>query len=260
MIKQEEAMEIRILQKQGLSVRAIAKSTGWSRNTVAKYLAQTGAPAFKKRQPRQSKLDVHKDFLRQRMQSAAPDRIPATVLLRELRDRGFTGQVSILRDYLLTVRPEPRADPLVRFETRPGHQMQVDWAVMRRGANSLSAFVAVLGYSRYTYVEFVPDERIETLLACHMSAFAYFGGVPREALFDNMRTVVSQRDAYGPGLHKFHPGFVDFAGHCGFRPKLCRPFRAKTKGKVERFIRYLRYSFWVPLESRLRQAGLMADA
>ena len=131
---------------------------------------------------------------------------------------------------------------------------------MRRGPDPLSVFVAVLGHSRAAYAEFVIDERLESLLACHEAAFASFGGTPREALYDNMRTVVVGRDAYGPGLHRFQPGFRDFAHHHGFLPRLCRPYRAATKGKVERFIRYLRQDFWVPLESRLRPLGLRPDA
>jgi len=86
-----------------------------------------------------------------------------------------------------------------------------------------------------------------------------FGGVPREVLYDNMRTVVLERHGYGRGRHRFHPGFLDFARHCGFRPRLCAPYRAQTKGKVERFIRYLRQSFYVPLASRLAQEGLIVD-
>jgi hypothetical protein len=72
--------------------------------------------------------------------------------------------------------------------------------------------------------------------------------------------VVIDRDAYGPGRHRFHAGFLDFAGHCGFRPRLCRPYRARTKGKVERFIRYVRASFYVPFASRLAQDGVTVDA
>ena len=83
--------------------------------------------------------------------------------------------------------------------------------------------------------------------------------MPREVLYDNMRTVVLERDGYGRGRHRFHPAFLDFARHCGFRPRLCPPYRAQTKGKVERFIRYLRQSFYVPLASRLAQEGLIVD-
>ena len=119
--------------------------------------------------------------------------------------------------------------------------------------------MATLGWSRYTYVEFVTDERFETLRRCHEQAFAYFEGVPGEVLYDNMKTVVQQRNAYGTGLHRFHPGLWEMARRLGFRPRLCQPYRARTKGKVERFIRYLRYSFYVPLVAQLRQAGLVLD-
>jgi hypothetical protein len=137
--------------------------------------------------------------------------------------------------------------------------MQVDWAVIRRGENRLSVFVATLGWSRAAYVEFVTDERVETLIEAHENAFLAFGGTPREVLYDNMRTVVLERHGYGRGRHRFHPGFLDFARHCGFRPLLCAPYRAQTKGKVERFIRYLRHSFYVPLASRLGQESLIVD-
>jgi transposase len=137
--------------------------------------------------------------------------------------------------------------------------MQVDWAVIRRGSNRLSVFVATLGWSRAAYVEFVIDERVETLIEAHENAFFAFGGVPREVLYDNMRTVVLERHGYGRGRHRFHPGFLDFARHCGFRLRLCAPYRAQTKGKVERFIRFLRQSFYIPLASRLAQDGLMVD-
>jgi len=120
-------------------------------------------------------------------------------------------------------RPLAVAEPVVRFETAPGEQMQVDWAVIRRGADRLSVFVATLGWSRAAYIEFVSDERLETLLSCHEHAFLVFGGVPREVLYENMRTVVQERDRYGHGQHRFHAGFLDFARHCGFRPRLCRP-------------------------------------
>jgi transposase len=206
------------------------------------------------------KLDAYTVFLSERVAAAYPDRIPATVLLSELRLRGYTGGITILREHLASLRPAAVPDPVVRFETKPGRQMQVDWAVLRRGADPLSVFVAVLGHSRMAYVQFVTDERLETLMACHEAAFGLFGGTPHEVLYDNMRTVVIGRDAYGPGQHRLQPGFRDFAHHHGFLPRLCRPYRAQTKGKVERFIRYLRHSFWVPLDSRLRPLGVKVDA
>jgi transposase len=137
--------------------------------------------------------------------------------------------------------------------------MQVDFASIRRGPERLSVFIATLGWSRATYVEFVGDERLETLLDCQERAFYGFGGVPREVLDDNMHAVVTARDARGPGRHRYNQSFLDFAHHYGFRPRLCQPYRPRTKGKVERFIRYLRASFYVPLASQLSPEGLKVD-
>jgi transposase len=259
MVGAEAALEIRVLHRHGKGVREIARETGLSRNTVRRYLRDQTASRYKSRPPRASKLDPFKAYVSERLASAAPASIPATVLLGELRERGYPGGYTILKDFVVTLRPALVEAPSIRFETEPGAQMQVDWAAFRRGPDRLSAFVATLGWSRTAYVEFVADERVETLIAAHENAFMAFGGVPREVLYDNMRTVVVERNGYGRGQHRFHPGFLDFARHCGFRPRLCQPYRAQTKGKVERFIRYLRSSFYVPLASRLAQEGLTVD-
>lgn len=108
-------------------------------------------------------------------------------------------------------------------------------------------------------MEFVTNERFETLRACHLNAFEYFHGIPKTVLYDNMKTVVQQRNAYGAGLHRFHAGLWALARDLGFTPRLCQPYRAQTKGKVERFIRYLRNSFYIPLSTNLERAGLVLD-
>jgi transposase len=227
---------------------------------VRKYLNGEAAPAYQGRVRRQVKIAPFTAYLQERVAAAAPDWIPATVLWREIQEKGFVGCERTVRNFVATLRPVRAPDPLVRFETGPGDQMQVDWIEFRRrkGA-SLFAFVTTLGYSRATYVEFVSDMRLDTLLTCHANCFVWFGGVPRRALYDNMKTVVIERDAYGPKLHRFQTGFLDFAGHYGFRPELCRPYRAKTKGKVERMNGYLRRSFYVPLVARLKSVGLELD-
>ena len=138
--------------------------------------------------------------------------------------------------------------------------MQVDWVEFRKGRNPLYAFCATLGFSRMSFVEFVTDMKVETLIECHQHAFDAFGGVPKRVLYDNMKTVVIERDATGGNAHRFHAGFLDYARHCGFVIKLCRPYRARTKGKVERFNGYLRRSFFVPLVAQLKPAGLTLDA
>lgn len=253
-------MQIKILHKQGKSLRAIACEVGCSVNTVRKYLNGQIQPAYAKRTPRASMLEPYVEYLRERVAAAAPDWIPATVLWRELRDKGFPGSERSVRAFVATLRPVSAPDPLVRFETAPGDQMQLDWIEFRRRKGAgLYAFVATLGFSRASYIEFVSDMRLETLLACHANCFDWFGGVPRRALYDNMKTVVLERDAYGPKLHRFQPGFLDFARHYGFHPELCRPYRAKTKGKVERMNGYIRRSFYVPLVARLKVVGLELD-
>ncbi len=151
--------------------------------------------------------------------------------------------------HIVKMLESAKEEKLIRFETDPGKQMQVDWIEFPK--ENLSAFVATLGYSRTSYVEYVDNEKIETLIACHLNAFDYFGGVPKECLYDNMRTVILERNAYGRGKHRFNPLFEDFAKHCGFGLKVCRPYRAKTKGKVERFNHYLRYSFHNALKVKL---------
>jgi transposase len=258
MLVAEEAVEIRVLSRQGKSIRDIARMLKISRNTVRRYVRGEGLPRYERR-ARPSKLDDYKQYVAERVRAAAPEWIPATVLLRELRALGYPGGVSILKDHLATLKPVAKPEPLIRFETEPGRQMQADFATIRRRKDRLAVFIATLGWSRATYVEFVTDERMETLLGCHERAFYFFGGVPREVLYDNMRTVVTARDRYGPGLHRYNRTFLDFAHHHGFVPRLCQPYRPRTKGKVERFIRYLRASFYVPLASQLSPEGLKVD-
>jgi transposase len=259
MLVAEETVEIRVLRRQGKSIRAIARMLNVSRNTVRRCLRSQGQPRYE-RPARAGKLEPYRQYIAERIKAAAPQWIPATVVLRELRALGYGGGISILKQHLATLRPAGKPDPVIRFETEPGRQMQVDFATMRRGRQRLSAFVATLGWSRAAYVEFVTDERLETLLGCHERAFYYFGGVPRQVLYDNMRTVVIARDYYGAGSHRYHPGLLDFARHYGFVPRLCRPYRPRTKGKVERFIRYLRESFYIALASQFSAEGLQVDA
>lgn len=246
MINLETKVEVKILLKQGLSIRKIAQELNLSRNTVRKALRESLTPPTARKE-RSSKLDPYKDYLQQRIKKADPHFLPATILLREVQEQGYSGGISILKEYLQAFREQLKPqDPLVRFETPPGHQMQVDWTIFQKNSY-LGAFVAILGYSRRAYVEFVANEEEQTLLQCHERAFEYFGGVPKESLYDNMKTVVIQRDKHGQGKHGFQNTFYDFAKHFGFMPRLCRPYRARTKGKVERFNRYLKESFYYPL-------------
>lgn len=253
MLGQEGYVEIHVMHRQGVSIKAISRELGVSRNTVRKYLRAEVVPEPRSRSTKPTRLDGYHGYLRARVEAAHPDWIPATVLFDEITALGYNGCVRSVSSYLATLKPKRKDDPLVRFETPPGRQMQVDWGAFKLNGQRVSLFLATLGWSRFNFGLFVDNEQFETLRDCHEQAFDALGGVPLEVLYDNMRTVVQQRNAYGRGLHRFHPGLKDLAHHYTFLPRLCRPYRAKTKGKVERSIGYIRRSFFVPLISRYRQ-------
>lgn len=252
-------MEIEVLRKHGFSLRRIAAEVGCAVNTVRSHLTAGQKPKYERHKKRPSKLSPYEAYLRERQTSAHPLWIPATVLYREIAAQGYQGGMSPLRRFLREIKPTLPPEPVVRFETAPGEQMQVDWVEFRKGRQPLYAFCATLGYSRASYVEFVADMKVVTLIDCHQNAFVALGGVPRRLLYDNMKTVVLERDVDGPGEHRYHAGFLDYAKHGGFVIKRCRPYRARTQGKVERFNGYLRRSFYVPLVAKLKQAGLQLD-
>jgi transposase len=246
MLDQEKVMELKILNKQGQSMKAIARVSGAARNTVRKYVRDS-ATALRK--PRISRLDPHRDWLLARL-GQSPG-IPASVLLRELHERGCDVSGARLRDVVAKLRPRATALPVVRFETAPGVQAQVDFATMSFGEFSFKLFVAVLGYSRWLFALFVPDERVESLREGHISLFDRLGGVPHKILYDNPRTVVIERDPSDHKKHRFHPALWELVGHYGFAPTLCKPYRPQTKGKVERMVRYLRENFFLPTVTHL---------
>lgn len=249
-------MDIHVLHKQGLSIRAIARQLGLSRNTVKKWLRQPDKiPIYPERAQRASILEPFKDYLCERIQAARPHWIPATVLLREIEQQGYTGSISTVKNFIRPFK-QVKEEPIKRFETEPGVQLQVDFTTIKRGKQSLKAFVATLGYSRASYVLFTQTEQQKDWLAGIEGALDYFGGVPKEILFDNAKCVMLQRNAYGDGLHQWNPALLEHAKKYGYRLRACRPYRAKTKGKVERFNRYLKQSFVTPLATTLKQNGL----
>jgi transposase len=237
--------EIEELRRQGLSISAISAITGNDRKTIRKYLADSGTmPRYGPREPRPGKLDGFKAYIEDRLNTGVWN---AVVLLRELRERGYQGGYTLLTDYLKPLRRSARMAAVRRFETPPGHQAQVDWGhlgsvVGPDGAESrLWAFVFTLGHSRAMMADVAVDQKLATLLRMHEAAFQQLGGVPAEILYDRMKTVVLGSDERGEV--RWHPVFRDFADYWGFTPRLCRPYRAPTKGKVESGIRYMRASF-----------------
>lgn len=260
MISKEELMNIQILHKQGVSQRAIAKQLGISRNTVKKHLSlNVTEPEYSTRPKTSSKLEKYKPYLHSRIAHASPVHLSGVVLCREIKEQGYTGSLSLLRQHLYQHRGKPETEPVIRFETPEGKQMQVDWGQMRGGKIPLHAFVAVLGFSRALFVVITDNMRYETLEQCHRLAFDYFQGIPQQIWYDNMKTVVIDRDAYGDGKHRLHKSFYQFSKDMGFIPKLCKPYRPQTKGKVERMVRYVRDNFYRPLATQLSVSDLTLD-
>lgn len=253
MLIKKTQVEIEVLHRQGKGIRAIARETGIARNTIRAVLHGEHDGCYGPRVPRPTKLDPYKAYLRERLTAAGKIRLSATVLLREIRERGYSGGRTQLTDYVRTLRPPAEPEPIVRFETEAGVQLQIDFVDFRRGPLLLRAFTAELGFSRYAYVEFTDNERSETLIACLERALQYFGGVPRHILCDNPKTIVIKRDAFGEGEHKYNSALLDFSKHHGVQVKLCAPYRAQTKGKIERFHRYVRESFFNPLQAGRRE-------
>ncbi|MGA7124012.1 MAG: IS21 family transposase [Polyangiaceae bacterium] len=240
MLNLDQFMNIRFLHRQGHSIREISRLSGHSRNTVRRLLRLTHPPRPSVRE-RESKLDPFKPYLLERWQAYG---LTAVRLLDEIRLQGFVGSVQTVRRFITQLRADHRINKklTVRFETPPGEQAQCDWAEVGRfpgpdGAGvRIYAFVMVLSYSRFLYVEFTRSMRLETLIRCHQNAFAFFGGWPKRILYDNMRQVVV-------GANRTNERFLDFSRHYGFEARRHRPYRPRTKGKVERSVQYLRESF-----------------
>jgi transposase len=193
--------------------------------------------------------------------SKSNKRIPHSAIMRDIKELGYTGGRSILQEFLTkhykTIELNKKAeDPVVRFETLVAEQMQLDWTTIRSGKSPIYAFVATLGYSRYTFVYFTDNMETDTLVMCHEKAFLFFGGTTQHILYDNMKQVVVNRDKYGKGKHEYNAKLLDLAKQYGFKIKLCRPYRPKTKGKVERFNGYLKGNYYRPLVITLSNAKL----
>ena len=250
MVRFAELIVILELHQQGMTVSAIARRTGLHRSTVKKYLDRgIEPPAYGPRSPRLTKLTPFERYLRERL-AAFPD-LTGSRLHREIRGFGYAGGYTAVKDFLRTVRPRPATAFELRFETPAGRQAQVDFAHFRTvftdepGVERIVwLFSLVLGHSRMLWGRFVLHQDMQTLLRCHEDAFAALGGVPTEILYDRMRTVVHRDDAEG-GHIIYNATLRAFAAHYGYQPKACRPYRAQTKGKVERPYRYVREDFFL---------------
>src|SRR5271165_5246687 len=248
-IKLGELVMILDLHRQGLSVSAIARQLCVDRKTVRRAIAKgLEPPNYKTRAPRSRIADPFEPYLKERL--AAYPGLTAVRLWREVKERGYKGGYSVLRDCVRDLRPPLSAGFEVRFETPPGQQAQVDFAHFEvefadePGVRRIVwLFSMALGYSRLIWGRFVVHQDLQSVLCCHIAALEAIGGAPREILYDRMKTAVIGEDA--DGLVVYNRGLVDLARHYGFQPRACRPYRAKTKGKVERPFRYIREDFFL---------------
>lgn len=244
MLRGDEVTEIEEMRRSGLSISEISRQTGTNRETIRKYLNHPEVPVYGPRPPRGSGLDPYRDYIDGRLSAGVWN---AVVLLREIKERGYTGGYTVLKDYLHPRREAARAVAVRRFETGPGVQGQVDWAHIGTqeytdgSRQPLSGFVFTLGHSRAMFADTATDQRLGTFLALHEAAFEELGGTPKEILYDRVKTVVLGTDERGEV--RWHPVFSDFAKYWGFRPRLCSAYRAQTKGKVENGVGYLRKSW-----------------
>jgi len=251
MVRLGELMMILELHRQGVSITAIARRTGRDPKTVRKYIERgVEAPAYRPRAVgRPSKLAPYLDFLRERV-TAFPD-LSAVRLTREIREVGYAGAYTAVKRYLAAIRPENGPKPYeVRFETPPGVQAQVDFARFvvdftddPGTARIVWLFSLVLGHSRFLFARYVLHQDLQTLLRCHMQAFEVLGGTPIEILYDRMKTAVTGEDDQGHIV--YNRSLLALAKHYRFQPRACRPYRAKTKGKVERPFSYIRQDFFL---------------
>ena len=249
MVTLGELVMILDLARQGLTVAAIARRTGHDRKTVRKYIARgLEPPAYKPRGTSPSLVQPFEAYLRERL-----ERFPELTgrrLWREIRGLGFGGGYSTVTEFLRTVRPAPPKVFERRFETPPGRQGQVDFAFFRTefadepGVERVVwLFSLVLGHSRMMWARFVARQDLATVLRCHVAAFEALGGAPEQILYDRMKTaVLGEVDEKGIA---YNPKLLALAAHYGVLPKACRPYRAKTKGKVERPFRYVREDFFL---------------
>jgi transposase len=247
-------------RERGEGIKRIARELGVDRKTVKRWL-RLGSW-----QPRQVRhllrpIDQFVEFIRQRAPEVGWNGV---VLHRELAGLGFSGSYQQVRRFLKPYRAQRRWSELatVRFETEPGEQAQVDYGQLQvwigEQPETVHLFVFTLGYSRRLFTRGYHNERLATLLDGHERAFRWFGGVTFTCLYDNPRTLVLGRSE---NQVLWHPLFEDFARYYGFSPRACQPYRARTKGKVESGVKYVkrnalagrRFSSWEELNGWLER-------
>lgn len=243
MLKKRDFVMIQDLVKKGVRQKDIATTLGVHPRTVRRALARGFAP--KGPWPKRgSRLDPFKSQIDALLLAGVWN---AVVILREIQARGYTGSYTALKDYIRPKRALRPARATVRFETEPGRQAQLDWGEIRTqvdGRETRVYFSAVtLGFARRTHAFAFDRLDAEHVYESVVRALTYFGGVPAELLIDNPKALVLQHRV-GEAV-VFNSRFLDLCAHYGLRPRACRPYRARTKGKDERMVGYLKHHFFV---------------
>ena len=249
MFGRETRMLLRHYLEQGASKSALARRLGVHRDTIHRWIRDGALDRdldgqrvrYGPRAAVATKVDPYKAIIETRL--AAYPELSVVRLLEEIRAAGYGGGYSQLKAFVRQVRPVEPPEPVVRFETPAGRQAQVDFAHFRFPWGVRYALLVVLGYSRLLWCRFYPRQDMRTLVDGLEDAFRYFGGVPQELLFDQMKAVITRDRRLEGGALIHNLEFLRFAAHWGFTPRACRPYRAQTKGKVERPVRYVRGNF-----------------
>jgi transposase len=242
-------MLLRHYFEQGMSKRSIARKLKISPDTLYRWIregaldrhADERSVEYGPRARTATKLDPYRPLILERLH-AFPE-LSSVRLLEEIQAAGYRGGYTQLKEYVRGIRPKPTPEPIIRFETPPAHQAQVDFAEFRFPWGKRFALLVVLGYSRLLWMRFFPRQDMRTLYSGLEQAFAFFDGVPKELLFDQMKAVITKDLRLLGGQLVRNEEFLRFANHWHFIPRACRPYRAQTKGKVERPIYYVRDNF-----------------
>jgi transposase len=248
MIDKLTIFEIHRLNHLGWSFRKIARTLGIDRDTVKNYINDPQRK-FKRNATPNLKLDPFRPLIQKWLEQ--DKEVKAPVVLQRLRENGFDGQITIVRDYLRHLRGrQKKRQAFLRFESLPGEQMQIDWGhfgslLYGETKRKLYALAVLEAHSRMLYVEFTHSQNQSALHQCLLNAFIFFGGSPKEILVDNMLTAVIERQG---NVVRFNDAFLDFLRIFNITPIACSPGAPNEKGKVESAIKYLRQNFW-PLRS-----------
>jgi len=258
MIDQEDYIVIQALRKRGVYIKDIAAELNIHPKTVSRALVRGGVPT-RQRKRRASKLDPYKAQIDHLLQEGVWN---AVVIYREIEAAGYDGGLTILRQYIAPKRALRRSRATVRFETAPGRQLQTDWGeivVLIAGERQKVYFeVNRPAYSRRFHFRCTDSQDAEHTYEGLVRSFEYFGGVPQEVPVDNQKVAVLSNNSRGHV--RFNERFPDLAAHYGFEPKACRPYRARTKGKDERMVGYIKHHFFVRYRSFESRAHLNRQA